>query len=342
MKAEMKPKLKLEGRTNLESVIPLATPYLIYLDPSSACNFKCSFCPTGHKDLVTESDYTRSVMSFSLFEKFIDNLSEFDRPIRVLRMNKIGEPLLNKRLPDMIRIAKKSGYVDYIDLATNAALLNPNRAGQLIEAGIDRINVSLEGVNEAQYLEHAKVKINFDEFVDNIHWLYANKHSCELTIKVPGNYLSEDNKKEFFDTFGDWCDRIFVEELAPIWPEFDLEDRTGLIIQTDRGQYQQGLEEKSVCTYIFYAMAVNADGTVSACCPDWDQKLLIGDLNTDSVKDIWNSNVMLELRKQHLRNDRKENPVCKNCGHIKHAQVDSIDSFAPGLLTKLSQVSCAT
>ena len=334
MKADVKSKLNIEGRTPLQDVIPLESPYLLYVDPSSACNFKCQFCPTGHKDLITQSDYKRNVMSFELFEKLIDNLSAFSEPLRVMRMNKIGEPLLNKKLPEMIQLAKDSGRVNYIDLATNGALFSEEKLEKLISAGLDRLNVSLEGVNEEQYMQHAKVKIDFSGFVQTIKWLYSNKGDCEVTVKVPGNYLSEDDKSLFFDTFGNYCDRIFVEEIAPIWPEFDIQERSGIEVQTEQGQYKQRLEEKSICTYIFYAMALNSDGTVSACCPDWDQKLLIGDLRKQTLKEIWNSEKMHDLRQLHLQNQRKENPICKGCGHIKHAQVDNIDPYREDLLEK--------
>ena len=74
-------------------------------------------------------------------------------------------------------------------------------------------------------------------------------------------------------------------------------------VQDQAGQYRQALKDKDVCTYIFYALAVNADGTVSACCPDWDQKLLVGDLHRQSLWDIWHSQALHRLRLLHLQDD---------------------------------------
>ena len=98
------------NRTQLETVLPLQTPFSLYVDPSSACNFGCSFCPTGHPDLVG-SAYTRRTLKFSLYKQLIDSLADFSQPLKVLRLNKIGEPTLNKRLVDMISYAKQSGRV---------------------------------------------------------------------------------------------------------------------------------------------------------------------------------------------------------------------------------------
>lgn len=335
MKAQLKSKLNLESRIALQDVIPLETPFLLYVDPSSACNFRCQFCPTGHKDLIKNSEYSRSVLKFELFEKLILGLREFEKPIKVLRLNKIGEPLLNKNLSKMISLAKSSGVVERVDLATNGALFSHELLLRILQAGLDRFNISMEGVNREQYLEHAKVDIDFDMFVENIRWLYLNKGDCEITIKIPSNYLSCEQKDYFLNTFGNYCDRIFIEDIAPIWPSFDVEKRAGVKLDVDKGQYQQRLETKDVCTYIFYAMAINADGTVSACCPDWDQKLIIGDLRTRAIKDIWNSQEMNALRIQHLRGERCNNQVCKECGHIKYAQVDNIDPYKSELLQKI-------
>jgi len=336
MKAEIKSKLNPEQRVELQEVIPLETPFLLYVDPSSACNFRCQFCPTGHRDLLKASEYKRSVLDLALFEKLLRDLEAFPEPLKVMRMNKIGEPLLNKRLPAMIAMAKASGRVRYIDLATNASKFSPALLTSLIEAGLDRLNISLEGVSREQYAEHAKVDMDFDRLVENIRWLYAHRGGCEVTIKIPGNYISGADKQKFFDLFGDHCDRIFVEELSPIWPEFDVEQRAGVKVQDMEGQYRQSLLDKDVCTYIFYAMALNADGTVSACCPDWDQKLVVGDLHRDSLRDIWNSPAMRQLRLQHLQGRRRDNPVCRACGHVKYAQVDNIDAYKGQLLEKLA------
>ncbi len=333
MKAQLKSKLNQEDRVALQDVIPLETPFLLYVDPSSACNFKCEFCPTGHIDLVKEANYKRRILPLDLFEKFVNDLKEFSRPIRVLRMNKIGEPFLNKHLPQMIRLAKQSQRIENIDLATNASLFTPQLLTEVIDAGLDRLNISLEGITSEQYLEHAKVHVDFAEIVASIRWLYEHRGSCEITIKAPEDYLDEAQKKLFFDTFGNHCDRIFLEKLSPIWPEFDMETRVvNFTPPSGSGQYGQKLDQKLVCTYIFYAMAINADGTVSACCPDWGQKLVIGDLRNSSLKEIWNSEPMQKLRRQHLEGQRHNNEVCRNCGHIAYSQVDNIDPYREAIL----------
>ena len=232
MKARLEPRINLVGRTPLETVIPLATPFIVFVDPASSCNFKCTFCPTGHRDMIAETGRFQGVMKFEVFQKVIDDFGEFQKPIKVLRMYKDGEPFLNKRISDMVAYAKKSGHVDYIDTTTNGTFLSPERVGPVLEAGIDKINISVEGMTEETYLRFTGFKFDFKKFVDNIKWIYANRGNCEIVVKIPAELITEAQRQEFFDTFGDHCDRIFVENFAPCWPEFDMEKHTGVKIQT--------------------------------------------------------------------------------------------------------------
>lgn len=54
MKAELKPRINLEGRTPLETLIPLSTPFIVFAGSASSCNFKCCFCLTCHRDMIAE------------------------------------------------------------------------------------------------------------------------------------------------------------------------------------------------------------------------------------------------------------------------------------------------
>lgn len=333
MKAEIKPRINLQGRTRLETVIPLATPFVVFVDPASVCNFKCKFCPTGDRPLIDATGRWQGRLHYDVFTKLVDDLAEFDQPLKVLRMYKEGEPLLNTRLPDMIRYAKASGHVPYIDTTTNGYLLTPKNVDALVDAGIDRINISVDGLSDEMFWDLTQTKVDFAQFVEQIKYLYANKGNCEICIKMLGDTLSEDEKKKFFDVFGNYCDRIALENLAPCWPEFDADVRMG--IEITQGIYGQEIAEVDTCPYIFYSMAVNSDGTVSVCFLDWARKLVIGDVRTQSLKSIWNSDVMFEHQIAHLQGKRKENPTCAACGQLSHCMTDNIDPYVAELAERL-------
>lgn len=332
MKAEIKPRINLEDRTRLEEVIPLATPMILFVDPASACNFECTFCPTGHRDLIKETGRFVGRMKLDLFKKIIDDLASFDRSIKVLRLYKDGEPFLNKELAKMIAYAKQSGSVDYIDTTTNGSLMTPERMKPILEAGLDKINISVDGMNREQYLAFTHFDFDFNEFVENVKWLYEHKGNCEIVMKIPKELITQDQQQAFLDTFGDYCDRIALENFAPCWPQFDVEERTGFTIT--EGIYNQPISKTDTCPYIFYGMSVNADGLVSSCFLDWERRLIVGDTRTDSLLSIWNSDRFDELRLQHLEGKRHDNPVCSNCGQLTHCLPDNIDPYRLQLLDK--------
>ena len=127
MKAKIKPRINLEDRTPLEKIIPLSTPMILFVDPASICNFKCKFCPTGNPELIKNSGRWQGLMDFDLYKKIIDDLGDFEEPLKVLRLYKEGEPFLNKQLTDMIRYAKRAAWFSISIPPPTAHDCNPNR-----------------------------------------------------------------------------------------------------------------------------------------------------------------------------------------------------------------------
>jgi MoaA/NifB/PqqE/SkfB family radical SAM enzyme len=333
MKAKIKPRIELANRTPLESVIPLSVPFIINVDPSEACNFQCKFCPTGDRQLMRNTEGRNfGVMDFELFKKIVDDICEFDQPIKVLRLYKDGEPLLNKNFVEMIRYAKQKKCCARVDTTTNASLLSPEKSLAIIDAGLDRINISIEGINSQQYLNFSQFSLDFERFVGNIRFFYQHRKNCEMIIKINGDILGPGDKEKFYEIFGDIADGIYIESIMSCWPEFEL---NGVQVNREVGIYQQEIKEVVVCPYVFYSFSINADGVASACYLDWARKLVIGDVRTQSVKQIWNGEKLRELQRIFLRKERKAHAVCANCGQMTHGNPDNIDVYSNLLLKKI-------
>ncbi len=333
MKAKIKPRIDLENRTKLETVIPLDVPFVIFVDPSDVCNFHCKFCPTGDIPLMKQVGRSLKVMDLELYKKIIDDICQFARPIKVLRLYKDGEPLLNPHLAEMIKYAKDKHCAEKIDTTTNASLLTPEKSLAIIEAGLDRINISIEGVNAEQYLNFSNYKIDFAKLVENIRYLYDHRKNCEIIIKIPGDSLSEGDKRRFYEIFGDIADGVYIEHVMSCWPEFDLK---GVEVNQEVGIYGQPIKEVQVCPYVFYSFSINSDGSASLCFLDWSRKLIIGDAKTESVKDIWLGQKLRDYQKMFLTKQRKSHPLCGRCGQLSHGLPDDIDIYAENLLEKIN------
>jgi len=274
-------------------------------------------------DLIKSIGRHQGTLPFADFEKLIQDASDFPDPFKVLRLYKDGEPLVNKRLPEMIRLAKESQLFQMVDTTTNGALLTHEKSEALISAGIDLINISIDGLDSNQLLHFAKAKVNYPTFVENIKYLNEIKNSCKIVIKTTSEIIGKDREEEFYSIFGDICDRIFVENTSPCWPNFDVEER--MDIKITEGLYGNEIVEQTACPYIFYSISVNSDMKVSACFVDWERDLIIGNLRTNSLKDIWESAELNAHRLAHLSGRRKEHKTCGGCGQISHCGPDSIE-----------------
>jgi MoaA/NifB/PqqE/SkfB family radical SAM enzyme len=334
VKARYEPRIDLENRTKLEQVIPLSTPFIVFADPSDACNFKCGFCPTSDRTLMRSVERPWKQMQFETFKKIADDLTQFPNKVKVLRLYKDGEPLLNRRLVDMIKYAKEVGAAERIDTTTNASLLTKEKGVALVEAGLDRINISIYGVNSEQYQTFSGVKIDFQKVLTNVRNFYEIRGNCEMLVKISGDTLSEEEKLQFLEYFGDYTDKIHIEHVMSCWPEFEVK---GVAVNQEKGIYGQDIEEADACSYPFYSISINSDGAVSVCFLDWSHKMIVGDVLKQSVQSIWEGKEMRAYRKMFLQGDRKKHNVCGGCGQMSHGMPDNIDPYKEALMEKLTK-----
>jgi MoaA/NifB/PqqE/SkfB family radical SAM enzyme len=328
--AEIKPRIDLKNRTPLETVIPLRTPFIINIDPSDRCNFQCKFCPTGDRELMKKTPgRNHGLMDFDLYKKIIDDIGEFEDKVKVIRLYKDGEPLLNSRFADMVLYAKQSGCCDRVDTTTNASLLTPQLSRAIIDAGLDRINISVEGINASQYMGFSQYKIDFEKFVDNVRFFYEHRRQCEMIVKINGDILTEEEKQQFYAVFGNITDGIFIESIMNCWPTFE---QTKVTVNESRGIYDNEIHEVLVCPYVFYSFAVNSDGTYSLCFLDWARTLILGNAQDTPVKALWNSKELREYQKMFLKGERKTHPVCAECGQLRQGMPDNLEGYRKKIL----------
>lgn len=335
MKAIIKKRLEdNNNKVELGKVLPLETPYVLMIDPSSACNHRCIFCPTGNHKLIRYTNRYQGSLNFGLYKKIIDDTQSFSNPIKVLRMYKVGEPLLNNRFADMVDYARKSNNIQKIETTTNGLLFNNELNKKIIKAGINQINISVNGVSEEKIFYFTKTKVDFKKYVENIKNLYDNKGDCEIYIKAIKQNLTQDEQKMFFDIFGEICDRIFLENLSPAWPGYIFEN---LKMQFTEGHYGQKAYERKICPYIFYIMVINADGSVSTCVQDWKQDMIVGDTKNENLRDIWLGERLNEYRLNHLKLKKCSYDTCSKCEVMSYGVLDDIDGYADCIIKKMDE-----
>lgn len=325
--AIIRPRIHSAHKQPLEKMIPLRTPISAHIDISSLCNYRCSFCFQADTDGMKRNGLKRGFMELSLFEKIVNELSLFPDRIKKIKIGNHGEPTLHPDVVKMVAAARQSGCAEIVEMFTNGSKLEPVLNKGLIEAGLQRINISLEGLSDQRYLEVAGVRQSFDAIVKGVADLYAQKKSMNSELKIYVKIadhthalrqdtteifvLTDAEKEYFYSTFSPHCDEIFVEKIVPQWAETQLEKQNEV---GETGMYGQSIGAwKEACPFVFMYMHFNCDGTVSPCTLDWPRKVVIGNSFHESVPDIWNGSAMKELQVAMLAGHRKCVNFCATC-----------------------------
>jgi cyclic pyranopterin phosphate synthase len=118
----------------------------IRVSVTDKCNFRCTYCmPAEGLEWLPRSE----VLSFEEIERLVRLLAAMG--VREVRLTG-GEPLVRRDLPDLVRMLAAIPGVDDLSLTTNGILLT-RLAGPLVEAGLQRLNVSLDSLSHTRFAE---------------------------------------------------------------------------------------------------------------------------------------------------------------------------------------------
>lgn len=309
-------------RKPLQELLPLKAPLSLYVDACDLCNFKCDFCFQSHIKIKGKA------MEEELFCKIVNDMKEFDEPFKMVNLYGCGEPLINAKIPDFIKLLKKEEVAETVRILTNGSLLTRKMSEQLVEAGLDKISFSIYGLNDTDYKKFSSARVTFQELLDNIQYFYSIRGKCEMHVKIAGDYFDEEQKKLFLDLFGEITDTIHIDNATNVWPELR-------IVGEDVNHHIFGMQaEERICPLPFYQMYIHSDGIVSACCVDYDKKVVMGDVGTESIKEIWNGRRYQKLRKDILGNGLMEGTRCKKCEYPVCGATVDITPYREELLEK--------
>jgi MoaA/NifB/PqqE/SkfB family radical SAM enzyme len=122
------------------SELPERQPVCLYLETTNRCNLLCTTCPRTYAELEPPAD-----MSWQLFTSIVDQIPLLSRAV----LHGVGEPMLVKNLPRMVRYLKDRGT--YVLFNTNGTVLNDKNGRALIAAGLDELRVSFDAANAETY-----------------------------------------------------------------------------------------------------------------------------------------------------------------------------------------------
>jgi MoaA/NifB/PqqE/SkfB family radical SAM enzyme len=319
-----------------------APPLCLYLEVTNRCNLLCETCSRTFEALEPPAD-----MSMELFRSIVDQAVGLKRAV----LHGVGEPMLVRHLPDMVRYLKERGV--YVLFNTNGTLLREKRFVELIEAGLDELRVSLDAADAATYAV-VRGKPFFDRIVRDVSRLTEYQRQAGLTHPRVSLWLT--GLKETVEQLPDFvrlAARMGVREVHLQRLVFDeagfgmaraessLFEATQAAEQAAIAQAQaigaelgvtldasgatepglslkrQGDAPWTGCRRPWSLMYFTAHGRALPCCiapfsARGYETYTLGDARSQTLDEIWNGPAYRDFRTALLGDDPPK--PCKNCG----------------------------
>lgn len=270
------PNLKNKSKTVEEKIqifnykntsFPLPTE--IEISESGVCNRKCSFCPRSDPSFIEKKEF----ISNDLHKKLCEELKELDYR-GTIRYSGFVEPLLDKNIFNLIKMARLHAPKSNLELVTNGDVLNKERLKKLFKKGLNKILISAYDDKET---------------ADKLEKLCKNSNLNEKQFIVRHRYLSEEND------FG-----------------ITLSNRSGLMENAEFKIKSLKEPLKKPCYIPSYTFFLDYQGDVLMCPHDWGKKIILGNLNNEKLLDIWFSKKSFSIRKMLNQSNRNFAP-CNVC-----------------------------
>ncbi len=288
-------------------------PLAISIEPTTSCNLRCPECPSGLRSFTRPT----GMLDPEMFKKVITQLED---ELVYLIFYFQGEPYLNPAFLDLVNYA--SSRKIYTATSTNAHYLNDENARKTVESGLDRLIISIDGIDQETYSSY-RIGGNLEKVIEGtknvIYWKKKLKSSTphiifQFLVVKPNEHQVPEIKK-LGQTLG--VDEVALKT-AQIYDHVNGHD----LIPEDPAysRYRKGSDGKyhiknqlsNHCWKMWHSCVITWDGKVVPCCFDKDAEYVMGDLKENSFKEIWTGNEYRKFRDSLIRS-RQEIEMCKNC-----------------------------
>ena len=295
----------------LKKPLGRAHPFALSIEPSGSCQLKCPECPTGAAILSR----ARGLMNTNTFEKI---LTETDRFLIYLNLYFQGEPLMHPKLHDLIKIA--SDRKIYTAISTNGLLLNKRLSQKIIESGLSRIIVSLDGFTQPVYEIYRKGG-NVEEVKKGITNLIRarNEFNGIGPLIVVQTIAFEHNIPEL-NQIKAWCKKVGVDKLELKSAQINdfgdgsvkpWQKKSRYINNNNNGLILKG-KIYNHCWRHWSSSVISWNGDVAPCCYDKDISHNMGNTSTFNFNKIWKNKKYRDF-KYDILNHRSKIEMCRNC-----------------------------
>lgn len=290
--------------------VGVGLPVHLTVEPTNICNLRCPVCETGAKIL----ERPVGTMTFDSFKKILDAVGP---QVNTLLLYYMGEPFLNKELPQMMSYTVKKGI--YVSVCTNGEFVN---AEETIDSEVSEVSFQIGGLSQAT---HGVYRVNgdFSRTINNLRSLLDEKRRRGAKTKVIVGFIVMKHNERELPGLSE-LKRLGVDSVQVIAPCVRTVAQGREFLPTDdkywyynRALFGKGVLRPRVvphnrCWWIYYSTVVTWDGDVLPCCRDARGTHSMGNVLTDKFKDIWNGRGYREFRAA-IATKQADMQLCKLC-----------------------------
>lgn len=268
-------------------------PATVRIESTNICNANCSTCT---REIMTRPT---GIMDMDLFKKIVDECSH--HKIKAIHLHNFGEPLIDNKIFEKIFFAKQKNI--QTRLFSNLSMLNREKAAKLIESGLSRIKISIDGNSKETY-EAIRRGLGFDRVVENINILIEERKRLKSATPRIGLIFVEtgQNRHEKEAFIKKWKGKVDTIDIS------SYHNWAGGLKDSMRPDYRQ-----LPCPRIWQTFTVLWNGDAALCCMDYDGQEILGNVGYSSIRDIFNGQRLAEIRRFHLKGEFSKVPICEKC-----------------------------
>lgn len=289
-------------------------PKMISLELTNECNLNCPFCLVGLQNTLPSTEHDLlprglGFMEWKLFEKIVGDAVDFG--IKRLQLHFQGESLLHKKFPEMVRHAKERGLQTQV--FTNGLVLTRQTAEKILKSGLDLMRFSVDGVSEEVYQKN-RVGGKFERVYRNMAMLAEMVRADGSPLRLEWQMIALRNNEHEIPEARKLAEKIGIPFFVKTYAVTD----PGLV--TLDPAYHRRMHLKP-CLDIYRSMFVYWNGGVVMCCYDQKGDHMVGNLEKNSLSEIWEGHIYADLRRRiddaavHPEN---EPAMCKTCLKWSH------------------------
>lgn len=290
----------------------LEFPERVTVELTNRCNVSCTFCHRNSFDMKLGD------MSFELYKKIIDEMSQH-KPIKLVPFFR-GESILHPQFIECMEYAKKRG-IGPIQLFSNGLNFNKEIAEKVIEAGVDFISFSLDTLNTEIY-KKSRLLGDLDVSMENVkafgilcrQYRKAGKAVPEVQVSTVDLEVYHSEQQAFIDYWKQYVDIVRV---------YEEHDENGGFVNPEVSKALGCISERRPCHKLYRDMIIYWDGSVALCNYDWNNQMEIGNVNRNSLSEIWNSEKYKKIRNMHETDSIDKEIICSKCEHWKAGYLEN-------------------